>query len=195
MSQLIAMQRSAGFTLVEVLVTIFVTGVGLLTVAGLQGAAKRVSYEAAQRTLATALAQDMVERIRSNSKDKTSYVTTDAGGAALVKDCSASSTVCSTSELASFDLYQWGRKLTGQEERDSTNTATGGLVNPTGCVRFDAVHSVWRVAIAWRGSSSMDQPASSSTSYDACGVGLGRYTDPSSGTAEAMRRYIFVEFI
>ena len=49
------MTRARGFTLIEVLVTVFVMGVGLLALAGLQIIAKKASFDAAQRTLAAML--------------------------------------------------------------------------------------------------------------------------------------------
>ena len=110
---------AAGFTLVEVLITIFVTAVGLLTVAGLQAASKKVSYETAQRTAAAALAQDMVERVRAVSSNalvsdanKATYLgnilTDDATAITSSTDCASS--VCTLSQLAGWDLRQWGQK-------------------------------------------------------------------------------------
>jgi len=184
--------RSAGFTLIEVLVTIFVTAVGLLTIAGLQAASKKVNYEATQRTTATALAQDMVERIRANAQAKTSYLVSDATAATSGTNCAAANAVCSSSVLAAYDVYQWGQKLLGAQETDASGRATGGLVNPTGCIKYDSANSVYRVVIAWRGIGAI---SADDGSRDTCGKGLGRYTDPKTGDADTLRRLIVVEFI
>jgi len=45
------MKRARGFTLIEVLVTVFVMGVGLLALAGLQIIAKKASFDAASAPL------------------------------------------------------------------------------------------------------------------------------------------------
>ncbi len=179
---------SAGFTLIEVLVTVFVTAVGLLAVAGLQAASKKVSYEATQRTTASQLAQDLVERMRANALAKSSYLSSDATASGSA--CGDASATFSSTALASFDVCQWGQRLLGAEERDDSGRITGGLVSPTGCVSRDA-SGVYRVAIAWRGSTAI---ADDST-RDGCGKGLGRYTDPKTGAAETMRRLIVVEFL
>lgn len=193
---------AAGFTLVEVLVTIFVTAVGLLTVAGLQAASKKVSYETAQRTAAAALAQDMVERIRAVSSNalvsdvnKATYLgsvlTDDATAITSSTDCASS--VCTLSQLAGWDLRQWGQKLLGSEEKIGSD-AVGGLVSATGCVK--KIGSKYRVVVAWRSfNNTQAQLETSESGYDSCGTGLGRYTDPASGTADAIRQYIVIEFV
>jgi len=189
-----------GFTLVEVLITIFVTAVGLLTVAGLQAASKKVNFETAQRTTATALAQDMVERIRANATARSSYLTSDSTTKTLGTDCSAANATCTATDMAAFDLYQWGQKLLGAEEKDAGGNITGGLVEPTGCVTYDATSKFYRVAVAWRGYGALGaaptDTASNSPIMDTCGNGLGRYTDPqTSGANDLLRRLIVVEFI
>jgi type IV pilus assembly protein PilV len=56
-----------GFTLLEVLVAVLVLSFGLLGIAGLLLATVQNNTVAAQRTTATFLAQDMADRIRSNT--------------------------------------------------------------------------------------------------------------------------------
>lgn len=53
-----------GFTLVEVLVTVVIMGIGLLGVAGLQLAAMRSNHSALLRTQATIAAYDLIDRMR-----------------------------------------------------------------------------------------------------------------------------------
>jgi type IV pilus assembly protein PilV len=194
------LHHGRGFTLIEVLITIFITAVGLLTVAGLQAASKKVNFETAQRTTATALAQDMVERMRANAIAKSSYLISDATAKTLGTDCSLANAVCSSAELAAFDVYQWGQKLLGSEETDASGSVTGGLVSPTGCITYDGTRKVYRVAVAWRGYSALGAAptgtAANSSILDTCGNGLGRYTDPqTSGSNDLLRRLIVVEFI
>ncbi len=190
-----ARSRAAGFTLVEVLITIVVSAVGLLTVAGLQAASKKLSYETAQRTLATALAQDMVERIRANAGVKASYVTGDATAVSQPASCSGASATCTPTALAADDVWQWGQKLLGTEERDADGAKTGGLVLPTGCVTQDSARGVIRVVVAWRGFSNVAPRDSSDPLYDSCGVGNGRYASDGGTGDETMRRYIMIEFV
>lgn len=58
--------RSAGFTLVEVLVSLAILVFGLLGLAGLISKAHRAAFEAYQRQQALAVASDIAERIRAN---------------------------------------------------------------------------------------------------------------------------------
>lgn len=56
--------RQDGFTLIEVLVALLVLAIGLLGLAALQTQGVRFNHDAAVRTQATNLAQDMLERLR-----------------------------------------------------------------------------------------------------------------------------------
>lgn len=60
------MRHQAGLSLVEVLVTVVLVGVGLLGIAGLQLTSVQNTNSAAQRFQATLLAEDIVERMRAN---------------------------------------------------------------------------------------------------------------------------------
>lgn len=56
----------AGFTLLEVLIALLVLSLGLLGLAGLQGATVQFNHGAYLRSQATSLAYDMADRIRAN---------------------------------------------------------------------------------------------------------------------------------
>lgn len=58
--------RCQGLTLIEILVALTVLSVGLLGLAGMQTASVKFSTSAYQRTQATALAYDLVDRMRGN---------------------------------------------------------------------------------------------------------------------------------
>lgn len=58
--------RSAGFTLIEVLVSLAILVFGLLGLAGLIAKAHRATFEAYQRQQALSVASDIAERIRAN---------------------------------------------------------------------------------------------------------------------------------
>ena len=55
-----------GFSLLEVMITAVILSLGLLGLVALQTHSKFASYEARQRTIASWLANDMVERVRIN---------------------------------------------------------------------------------------------------------------------------------
>lgn len=125
--------------MVEVLIAVVILAVGLLGVAGLQGLSLRNTYSATLRTQATAVAQDMAERIRSNREfalaNAESYriAATDtavSGGA----DCTSS--LCSGAELADFDRNQWLQDL-------ATLPTGKGVVSIDGASRIATITVLW----------------------------------------------------
>jgi type IV pilus assembly protein PilV len=61
--------RSAGFTLLELLIAVTIFAVGLLTVAGMQVTAMQAGTTAQTQTVATALAQGVFEELMSLDAD------------------------------------------------------------------------------------------------------------------------------
>jgi len=60
------MRNDKGFTLIEVLISLFLLSVGLLAVAAMQTTAMTGSSSSNNTTLSTQLAEEMVDRIRVN---------------------------------------------------------------------------------------------------------------------------------
>lgn len=189
--------HEGGFTLIEVLITIVVAGIGLLAVAGLQAISKKFNYDAVQRTSASALAQSMIESLRSNPGFLDAYLTNDATTVQASADCAAANAQCTPLELASYDVHRWGQALLGAEAKTDGQDA-GGLVDPTGCIQRGSVAGLYLVVVAWRGITGLADPASDDPADDprrnACGKGLARYDDPQySGNDERLRRVIVLE--
>lgn len=63
------MRNDKGFTLIEVLISVFLLSVGLLAVAAMQTTAMMGSTSSNNTTLSTQLAEEMVDRIRVNGGD------------------------------------------------------------------------------------------------------------------------------
>ena len=173
--------RMAGVGLIEVLVTLVVFSLGMLSLAALQGVAKKANFDALQRTNASLMAYDLLERMRSNSQALASYVnvadmggwTRSTQGTQMVSACGDMNAPCTREQIADDDLTQWESMLDGSMEMRG-NQATGGLVNATVCINGPAAggSGAYTVVIAWRGVTAMrNAPA------DPCGTGLGRYGD------------------
>ena len=70
--------RSAGFSLLEILVTLVIVIVGLLGLLGVQVRSHQVELESYQRAQALILLSDFVQRINTNRKAARCYAITDA---------------------------------------------------------------------------------------------------------------------
>jgi len=102
--------RQAGFSLIEILVTLVVLSIGLLGIAGMQASGLRNNHAAYTKTQATNLAMDMAERIRANPKGQASYAGFDSNNApATSPNCITSG--CTPAELATHDKFEWSQPL------------------------------------------------------------------------------------
>jgi len=174
----------AGLGLVEVIVALLVLATGVLGLLGTQLKAKQANYEAIQRSTATNLANDILERMRGNPGELHSYGVQELGSAPLIAAIQCNTAACSASDLAAFDLYEWSRLLEGVSEEITVAGITsfaGGLVDSRACI--DASNGSVSVAIAWRGVSDSVNPGGSS-----CGQSSGLY-----GAANERRRLLVVK--
>ncbi|MBS1187168.1 MAG: pilV [Burkholderiaceae bacterium] len=136
--------KQLGFTLVEVLVSIFVLALGVIGVAGMQVMAMRNSQTSNYQTIAVQLATELADNMRSNAaamnQDDSSNpfifdynAATDSAPTAPAKKC-YTTTDCSASELAEFDIYLWKLRLTGQI-KDAGGKVVGATGLPGGRVK------------------------------------------------------------
>jgi len=101
-----------GFTLIEVLVTLVVLAIGLLGLAGLQASSLKHNNNAYQRTQATLLAYDILDRMRANPMgiEARSYDSVDTG--ISLTDPGCINTSCTPAQLATSDAFEWAARLT-----------------------------------------------------------------------------------
>jgi type IV pilus assembly protein PilV len=154
--------RQAGFTLLEVLVTIIVLVIGLLGLAGLQVKAQQAGMESYQRAQALILLNDMVDRINANRReDPDNYVTAiPRGGDNDIEDCTGLTG-------AALDLCDWNNALLGATE-SAGGQNVGAMIGARGCIT-NTVATMPRefvVAVVWQGLT----PTVAPTSTD-CGEG------------------------
>lgn len=119
-SQIYGLRHSlSGFTLLEVLVAILVLSIGLLGLAGLMASSLKNSHSAYQRSQATWLAYDALDRMRANR------AVALAGGYNLALGASPGG-----SGLAAADLSEWDTALTNTLPAGdgSITLAAGGVV-------------------------------------------------------------------
>ena len=157
--------RQAGFTLIEILVTLVIVSFGLLGAAGLQMRMLAEDQEIFQRTQALLLLDDMQNRIALNRGNAASYVTATAVG--------TGGTACaSAATLAERDLCEWAEILRGRNESLGTDRL-GAMLGARGCIeQIDVAPLTLRITVVWQGMTPAAAPAL------ACGEGL--YGDDDS---------------
>lgn len=103
-----------GFALLEVLVALVVTSIGLLGLAALQTNGLRDNHGAYLRTQASYIAYDIADRMRSNlDATVAGAYRISAPPSAPTFDCitnftgTAVANACNPTEMAQADLYQW----------------------------------------------------------------------------------------
>lgn len=113
---MINIQLSRGLSLIEVLVTITITSIGLMGLVSLQMQAIRSTTDSGNHSQAIWIINDMVNRIHANENASSNYVTNG------VYQCANAPTVCSTyhtgialvpavaactgPQMAAWDLYE-----------------------------------------------------------------------------------------
>ncbi len=107
-----------GFTLIEVLVAMFVLALGLLGLAGLQASALKNNQSAYYRSQATQLAYDIADRMRANLAEAKNFATSQYDSDVLAPTSATNqancktTTGCSTAQMAQQDLFEWNQQVT-----------------------------------------------------------------------------------
>lgn len=102
-------RRCSGLTLIEVLVTLVVVSMGLLGVAALQMRTLRHNYDALMRSHASALADDIADRMRANSA-----AVRPASGQSKYETKFGPSSMSSDNSRATRDVIEWKKAITRQ---------------------------------------------------------------------------------
>ncbi len=132
------MSKIAGFTLIEVLVSMIILAVGLLGLANLQVFGLKNSQSSFNRSQASLLAYDIADRMRANITEArkfstSAYITTTTPSVQTA--CNEVSTSCTTGKMAQNDLYQWKETL-------STTLPSG-----TGSIAY--TNSIYTITVSW----------------------------------------------
>jgi len=145
-----------GFSLIEVLVTLVVTTLGLLGIAALQAKLQLSEVDAYQRAQALLLAQNMADRITTNRKNAAAYDTgilLGAPGDGQPTDCA---TIASPT-TQKIDSCEWSNALKGAAEATAGGTLTGAMVGARGCVD-DLGGDGYLVSVVWQGLTPLSRP-------------------------------------
>ncbi len=174
-------KKNQGFTLIEVLISVLILGMGILGVLNLQTRALMDNQDAYLRTQAILLAYDMSDRIRANAPIWRTNIATvnnltqnDASGkvAGTYTFCSSYDPVgaladplakpleCTATVIAQYDSYRWRKAI--KELLNGTATITA--VNDP--VTSGATLDILRLTISWaRVNQEMQNKLKKGASY------------------------------
>lgn len=190
--------RQGGFYLVEVMLTVIVLTVGLLALSALHIHNKQTNLVAVQRSFATQLSHDLLERMRSNGLALNIYIggssnELDGDNVSQPTPLCTSDAQCTAEQLAAYDLWEWERKLAGAMST-LDGASTGILLSPHVCIAGPngGTSGAYTIVIAWRSTKPIGNPTDTGNDVaDDCGTGTGKY-DVASGDNQ-MRHIYFVE--
>ncbi len=144
---LVSNKTTRGFSLLEVLIALFILSIGLLGIAVLQTMGIRFNSQSLQRTQATYLAYDIIDRMRANRVEQLagtySNVDTSPSAPGSSKNYPSPATncignPCTTAQLAAFDLDQW------EDNVERLLTGGVGLITPDA-----AIANRYSVIVRW----------------------------------------------
>ncbi|MGF2736551.1 type IV pilus modification protein PilV [Marinobacter sp. DUT-1] len=133
-----------GFTLIEILVTVFILAIGLLGLAGLILEGMRNNQGAYLRTQASILAYDMADRMRANKERASDYADFSTDGATTtLPGCASEDTGCTPAGQAQVDLVEWTRQIQG------VGSDMALLPGGVGTIQHDAATSRYTITVTW----------------------------------------------
>lgn len=184
-SMSVPLSTQSGFTFIEMLISFAVLATSIVGVVGMQALAKKSSFDAQQRVLATALANDITERMRVNTQGAIGgfYSGTHSSFTAntSLNRCSSAATPCSGAQVAANDLYEWKMALFGADVVNGESNV-GGLVSPVACISYASGEV--SVVVTWKGrnksSDAVDSKADGSLAANC-------------GSASDYRRIVYID--
>ena len=169
-------RNSAGFSLIEVLITMIIILVGLLSIAALQAKAQIAEFESYQRAQGLILLSDIIDRINLNRETLSCFaITTNTtagtpfigaagtghmGTPACGASTSAYNTIADNAINALDDLLQGAAESEG-------GTDVGAMIGARACISYDASTEVpgkagtglYTVVVTWQALAALTAPS------------------------------------
>jgi type IV pilus assembly protein PilV len=143
-----------GFTMIEVLIALFIFAVGMLGAGALQLSSLNNNKNNLFRTQAIMLAEEIIDQMRANpaaakNGNKFESITVKKGTLPTRPSCATTATGCSASDIADFAIYNWGNSV-ATSLPEGTGTVTRGL------------EDTFTITISWR---EKDRGADTTSNY------------------------------
>ena len=148
-----SLAKQVGMTFIEVLIALVIMVTGILGAVAMQATAKKGSFDAMQRSLASSLAQDIIEKMRGNSSNNlNNYAGTGYGTGVVLNSptCNAIGALCTPAQMITHDLFAWEQALMGANSINGVANI-GGLTGGVGCIIVNG-NSI-TVAVSWEGKA------------------------------------------
>lgn len=175
---IVAMVKEYGFSMIEVLATMFMLTVGLMGHFGVHSELHKSSVESYQRTQAIVLINNMIERMNANRYSGPCYAISTGSGAQFLgteaSDNLIKNITCEgwgdidTQAIAKNDLLEWDGFLKGMSAVDGNGQMVGAMLGARGCISLDSstTPETYTVTVVWQGLT--DNVGSDNT----CALGL-----------------------
>jgi type IV pilus assembly protein PilV len=162
------MQQQHGMTFIEVLIALVIIVTGILGAVAMQATAKKGSFDAMQRSLASSLAEDIFSRMRANAPTLpvanalavlATYSANDYGSGNYpepAERCKTNTAVCGAAQILANDQFEWESALMGSNVTYAGNNV-GGLIGATGCI--NVVGNNVTVVVSWQGRQEISDAA------------------------------------
>lgn len=172
--------QQAGFSLIEVLVSLLILLIGFMGVAALSMRANQVEFESYQRAQALVLVDDMAQRVRANPHAAYCYYSYTVTGTSGVQYLGAGANVAANTCIASGgvsveatamaedDLRDWDAQLDGAAINDG-GTSAGAMIDARGCITQDASRGVL-IQLSWHAKTISNAPSAGLTCGQQGGV-------------------------
>ena len=142
--------KQQGVGLIEILITVILISIGFLAAARMQVEGMRFSQSAYYQSQAYFLANDMINRMRTNTEgvENGEYDNISTSASAMDPGCGAQA--CDASQIALQDVYEWGSYF---HSRDGAVNFIPALPSSDGITANATVVSIaddiWSVQLTW----------------------------------------------
>lgn len=148
--QITRWHRINGVGLLEVLITIVLLSIGFLAAARMQVEGLRFSQSAYYQSQAYFLANDMINRMRTNSDGVKSGKYDGISTSAEAVNPGCSTKACTPSEIAQQDVYEWGGYFHARNNEANFVPALPSSDSISASAKVEAVNDdIWSVQLVW----------------------------------------------